>query len=190
MSHELTPAQQQQMLQLARASIAYGLQHGQALPLTLNDYDDTLQQPGACFVTLNKHQQLRGCIGSLQAHRPLVEDISQQAYAAAFRDPRFSPLAEDELPELQLEISILSPLQAMQFDSEQHLLAQIRPHIDGLLLQDGLHKGTFLPLVWQKLPDKQRFWQQLKRKAGLPDDHWSDSLQCFKYQTQVFEDSA
>ncbi|NOX92825.1 MAG: AmmeMemoRadiSam system protein A, partial [Gammaproteobacteria bacterium] len=129
---------------------------------------------------------LRGCIGSLEAHRPLVEDIAHNARAAAFSDPRFSPVTAQELPALEFHLSVLSPAVPLRFESETDLLEQIRPGIDGLVLEDGPHRGTFLPAVWESLPDAAQFLQHLKLKAGLPKDHWSDTLKISRYTTQTF----
>lgn len=179
--------QQQQLLALARDSIGWGLRHGQPLPIEPGNYDEKLRQPGAAFVTLQRNGQLRGCIGSLEAYRPLVQDVSENAFAAAFRDPRFNPLQARELEGLSLSISVLTPAQPMQFESEQDLLRQIRPGIDGLILQQGVHRGTFLPSVWEQLPDPQQFLRHLKQKAGLPADYWSDDIQVSRYQTESIE---
>jgi AmmeMemoRadiSam system protein A len=182
-SHE----QKTQMLRLAKDSIGWGLRHGQPLAVNLADYDVALREPGACFVTLNRHGQLRGCIGSLEAYRPLAEDVSENAYAAAFRDPRFNPLQASELEDLTLSISVLSPAQPMSFSSEQDLLQQIRPGIDGLILEHGYHRGTFLPSVWEQLPNPVEFLRHLKQKAGLPADFWADDIRISRYQTESFE---
>jgi AmmeMemoRadiSam system protein B/AmmeMemoRadiSam system protein A len=176
----------QTLLDVAKQSIQYGLTHAKSLPVNLEDYDGPLRQPRASFVTLKIADQLRGCIGSLQASRPLVEDISENAFAAAFRDPRFAPLRQDELDQLDFHISILSLPQPMDFSDESDLISQIRPGIDGLILEDKGRKGTFLPSVWESLPEREQFWQQLKLKAGLPTDHWSDTLKLSRYTTQAF----
>ncbi|HEY9034912.1 MAG TPA: AmmeMemoRadiSam system protein A [Pseudomonadales bacterium] len=187
MPHSLLPEQaQQQLLQLARQAISAAVT-GAAWPAPARVMA-ALQQPGACFVTLSKNGQLRGCIGSLQAHRPLIDDVAHNAIAAALHDPRFAPLGADELADVHIEISVLTEPQPLQFASEHELLAQITPFRDGLVLQDGHHRGTFLPLVWQQLPDKKTFLRQLKNKAGLPADYWSDTLQVYRYYTQVFEE--
>lgn len=187
MPHSLLPEQaQQQLLQLARQAISAAVT-GAAWRAPARVMAP-LQQPGACFVTLSKNGQLRGCIGSLQAHRPLIDDVAHNAIAAALHDPRFAPLGADELADVHIEISVLTEPQPLQFASEDELLAQITPFRDGLVLQDGHHRGTFLPLVWQQLPDKKTFLKQLKNKAGLPADYWSDTLQVYRYYTQVFEE--
>lgn len=183
-----TVAQQHALLTLARQSIEHGLRHGHALPAPA-DADPRLKQRGACFVTLTRHGQLRGCIGSLEARRPLIEDVCENAFASAFQDPRFPPLRDPEVTDIHIEISVLTPLEAIHFDSEADLLQQIVPFKDGLVLEDQGHRGTFLPLVWEQLPDKQNFWIQLKRKAGLPAHHWSNTLRCYRYHTIVMEEN-
>ncbi len=171
---------------LALASIEHGLAHGGPLEVQANDYPEALREPRACFVTLERRGDLRGCIGSLQAYRALVEDVTDNAFAAAFRDPRFPPLSERELQGLELHISVLSPAEPMEFDSEADLLAQIRPGIDGLILEEGHHRGTFLPSVWEQLPDAEHFLDHLKLKAGLPGHYWSDAIKVSRYTTEMF----
>lgn len=140
-----------------------------------------LHQPAACFVTLTKAGRLRGCIGSLQAHRKLVEDVIHNAQAAAFNDPRFSPLLADELASLRVEVSLLSAPAPMVFQSEAEALAALRPGVDGLILTDGVHRSTYLPQVWGQLPKPEDFLAALKEKAGLPRDYWSESLSLQRY---------
>lgn len=178
----MTPEQKHQLLGLARQSIAYGVEHGRVMPVP--DGDPVLARPGACFVTLNRHGELRGCIGSLQAWRPLLADVVDNAYKAAFEDPRFPPLSREELADLQIHLSLLSPTEPMHFTSEQDLLRQLRPGIDGLVLEDGWRRATFLPQVWESLPDPAAFLSQLKRKAGLPAHHWSDTLRAERYTVE------
>lgn len=178
--------QQQILRDIARESIRHGIQYGTALPVSEDRYDETLQTPRATFVTLHLHGQLRGCIGTLEAWRPLVRDVSDNAFAAAFRDPRFPPLQQDEFSALDVHISILTPPQAMQFSSEDDLLHQIEPGRDGLVLEESHFRGTFLPSVWESLPEKVDFLRHLKRKAGLPEDYWSDSLKVSRYRVQEF----
>ena len=174
------------LLKLAADCIAHGLEHGKPLCLSPDDYEPTLREPRATFVTLHKQGQLRGCIGSLRASRPLIEDVCENAYAAAFRDPRFNPVEAAEFDQLQISLSILTPASEMSFASEQELIDQLRPGIDGLILQDGQRKGTFLPSVWDQLPRPEEFLQHLKLKAGLPMDYWSDSVQVSRYETESF----
>lgn len=175
------------LLGIARQSIEYGLQHHRPLPVTPAEHPPFDRQ-GASFVTLHRQGALRGCIGSLEAHRPLLLDIADNAYAAAFRDPRFPPLQPQEFDDLEIAVSLLSAPEAMSFDNQPALLEQIRPGIDGLILQDGPRRGTFLPSVWESLPDRADFLAQLKLKAGLPADHWSDSTRVWRYTTESFSE--
>lgn len=175
------------LLKLAMTSITKGLQHARPYKVQLSDFEHELQLQRACFVTLHKGSQLRGCIGSLQAHRPLVVDVSENAYAAAFKDPRFSPLQQSEIDKISISISVLTPSTDIQFSSENDLLNQIRPGIDGLILAEGYHQGTFLPSVWEQLEKPEDFLNHLKVKAGLPADYWSDQILVSRYQTESFE---
>lgn len=145
-----------------------------------------LQEKRAAFVTLTIAGNLRGCIGRLEACRPLAEDVAENACAAAFDDPRFEPLSQEEFPRTEIHISVLSPPEEMEFSSEADLLEQIRPGVDGLILQDGGRRGTFLPSVWEELPDAELFWMHLKMKAGLPTTYWSDTLRVFRYTAEYF----
>ena len=140
----------------------------------------------AAFVTLNAHGRLRGCIGSLQANRPLVADISENAYAAAFEDPRFEPLTAAELAETDIHISIVAPPRPITFRDEADLVAQLRPNIDGVVLADQEKTATFLPTVWRDYPAPAQFLRELKRKAGLRPDHWSDAITASRYTTRQF----
>lgn len=182
----LSQEARQQLLQIAKESIRYGLEQGQSLPVQSSDYSAELQAQRASFVTLNRAGQLRGCIGHLEAVMPLVADVAANAYAAAFQDPRFTPLHRTEFADLAIHLSVLTPAIPLEFSSEADLLKQIRPGIDGLILQDGFAKGTFLPSVWESLPEAKDFWQHLKRKAGLPINHWSDQVRVWRYETESF----
>lgn len=148
-----------------------------------------LHEKGATFVTLNRRQQLRGCIGSLQACRALLADIKANAAAAAFRDPRFPPLEIRELDEIEIEVSLLSALEQVIFENEQHALRQLRPGIDGVVLEFGVRRGTFLPQVWGHFSDTASFLRQLKQKAGLPVDFWHDDIRLQRYSVEKFKQS-
>ena len=124
----------------------------------------------------------------LEACRPLMNDIAENACLAAFSDPRFPPLSREELENVKISVSVLSPSEEMTFSSEKDLLCQIRPGIDGLVLQDGLHKGTFLPSVWEEIPTAELFLEQLKLKAGLPPAYGSSTLRVFRYTTEYFSE--
>ncbi len=183
----LSRRQREILLDIARRSIVHGLERHGPLAVDPDDYDARLRAPGASFVTLHLGKELRGCIGSLEAHRPLVSDVASNAYAAAFQDPRFPPLTAGELPALRIHISVLSAATPLRFTSEADLLRQLRPAVDGLILEEGeIHRGTFLPSVWSSLPDPRQFLRQLKLKAGLPPDYWSDTLRVSRYTTESF----
>ncbi len=168
----------QTLLPIARAAIA--ATWGQRLPATQDA--PWLQEPGASFVTLTQSGQLRGCIGSLMARRSLLADVQANALAAAFQDPRFAPLTQAELAQTQVEVSVLSPMADMAFTSEADALAQMRPHVDGIVFDSGNgHRATFLPQVWEQLPQAATFMTHLKRKAGLPLDYWSPSVRLQRY---------
>ncbi len=145
-----------------------------------------LNDSGASFVTLTHKGRLRGCIGSLVAHRPLLEDLRFNAVAAAFHDPRFNALQPSEWPNTSVEVSLLSPSQVMLFDGEQDALAQLRPGIDGVILEYRHHRSTFLPQVWDQLPTPERFMFELKQKAGLPGDFWAEDMKLSRYTVEKF----
>ncbi len=167
------------LLPLARAAIGPAL--GQGPGAVDLPHPEWLKEPGASFVTLTRNGQLRGCIGSLQAHRPLIEDVQANAQAAAFRDPRFEPVSRAELEDIRIEVSLLSTPEAMRFSSEADALRQLRPGVDGVILECGGARGTFLPQVWEQLPEPADFIAQLKRKAGLRGDFWSDEVRLSRY---------
>lgn len=176
-SHEDAEA----LLAIARASIQHGLDVGEPLPVDLDEVPEVLSRPGASFVTLQLDGALRGCIGSFEAYRPLVSDVSHNAYAAAFRDPRFPPLSPSELAGLELHLSLLGPPVPLEVASEADLLAALRPAVDGLILEDGGRRALFLPQVWEQLPEPVEFVTQLKVKAGLQRDHWSPGMRCWRF---------
>jgi AmmeMemoRadiSam system protein A len=177
------------LLKVARASIAHGLQHHQALPVNAHDYPISLQPLRATFVTLDLKDRLRGCIGTLIAYQALVQDVAAHGYAAAFTDPRFPPVSAAEIPQLVISISILSSSQPLHFQSEEDLLNQLRPGQDGLILHFGQRRATFLPAVWESLPNPAMFLMQLKLKAGLPLDFWSAELRIERYTTDYFSET-
>ncbi|MEI7995157.1 MAG: AmmeMemoRadiSam system protein A [Methylococcaceae bacterium] len=181
----LNKEHQQRLLDLAKSSIQHGLQTGSPLKVNLADFPAELTEYRATFVTLHKNHQLRGCIGMLEATRPLAEDIAENAFSAAFRDPRFPPLADDELGELEIHLSILTPAEPVLFTSENDLINRLQPGIDGLILEEGHRRGTFLPSVWEQLPESEQFLRHLKQKAGLPPDHWSENIRIFRYRTEM-----
>lgn len=182
-STEFSRHEKRQLLALARESISTQL-HGGALPAL--SASSRLQQLDACFVTLKIRGELRGCIGSLTAYRPLEEDVIHNARAAARKDPRFSPLTIAELAQVEISISVLTPPKAFVVNSEAELLQILRPGIDGLLLEEGPYRATFLPAVWEQLPTPEEFLLHLKHKAGLPARHWSPSISFSRYRSIEF----
>lgn len=173
------------LLKLARAKIAQ--QFGQTVvsPPDL----PWMAAPGASFVTLTQGGELRGCIGTLEAHRSLRLDVQENAVAAAFRDPRFMPLSLEEFDEIRVEVSLLSPAEAMVVTSEEHALAILRPGIDGVVFEYGHYRSTFLPQVWEQLPDPVEFLAHLKSKAGLSMDFWSESVRLSRYTVSKWKES-
>ena len=173
------------LLPIARASIASAL----GRPLAAADSAPWLADAGACFVTLTQQGELRGCIGTLQAHRPLLADVQANALAAAFHDPRFPALSVRELDVTSIEVSLLSPMEPLAFASEADVLAQLRPGIDGVVFEFGARRSTFLPQVWEQLPDADEFMAHLKRKAGLPASFWTVEVRLQRYTVSKWKES-
>ena len=174
------------LLRVARRSIEHGLHKSRALAVNAKDYPWSLRPLRASFVTLAIAERLRGCIGTLEARLPLVSDVAVHAYGAAFSDPRFLPLKRNELSRLRIHISVLSPPEPLRFQSQDELLAQLRPGVDGLVLSYRRHRGTFLPVVWESLPEPLSFLTHLKAKAGLAPDFWSHEIEVERYTTESF----
>ncbi|MGD9108142.1 MAG: AmmeMemoRadiSam system protein A [Gammaproteobacteria bacterium] len=184
---EYSMSERKVLLQVARDAIAYSLKHHMHMRLDINKYAKHLLEQKACFVTLQINHNLRGCIGTLVAYQPLIVDVAHNASAAAFADPRFPGITETEFEQLSIHISILSKPELMHFESEDDLLRQIRPGVDGLILSDGQYEGTFLPSVWESLPDPKQFLTHLKMKAGLAPDYWSDTIKVERYTVELIE---
>lgn len=185
---EPTPEEWWILFKIARGSIEEGLRYQQPLKVSPEGYSRLLKSTGASFVTLRIGKDLRGCMGTLRADQPLIQDVAQNAFSAAFRDPRFPPLLKMEYKETHLHISILEPPQPMTFTDEEDLLRQIVPGQDGLIFSSEGRSGTFLPSVWETLPEKLDFWHALKLKAHLPEDYWSPSVQVSRYHTYSAEE--
>lgn len=181
----LTNQQQQILLKIAKDSIANGLTYNKPLAVNAKEYSVELQAIRATFVTLEINNHLRGCVGMLEAIRPLVVDVAENAFLAAFNDYRFPPVCAEEYSLLDIHISILSPAERIIFNSEDDLIRQLNPHIDGLIMQEGALRGTFLPSVWDSLPEPKQFLQHLKLKAGLTRHYWSNTLQVYRYHCEV-----
>jgi AmmeMemoRadiSam system protein A len=174
-----------QLLAVARHAIASELSLFAALPQT----DGALQRPGATFVTLLCADELRGCIGSLSARRSLAVDVRENALAAAFRDPRFPPLAAHEFAVLSIEVSLLSTPQLTSFATEAELLSRLVPGVDGVALELADRRATFLPQVWDMIPEPHEFLAALKAKARLPVDFWSPQLAVSLYRVTKWKES-
>lgn len=166
------------LLKLARSAI--GSRFGIEFENTPSH--QALAEPGATFVTLTQEGELRGCIGSLEAHRPLGEDVRENALGAAFRDPRFTPLSAEEFVRTRVEVSLLTAPEFLEFRDEEEALAQLRPSVDGVIFFHDWHRATFLPQVWDSLREPRTFIAQLKRKAGLPADFWHADVKLARYQ--------
>lgn len=173
------------LLPIARAAISTAL--GQAPAAAAAAF--WLQELGASFVTLTQHGELRGCIGTLAAHRTLLIDVKSNAVAAALNDPRFLPLTLTELARTDIEVSLLSPMQAMSFDSETDALARLRPGVDGVVFEFGRYRSTFLPQVWEQLPTAREFMAHLKSKAGVPSDFWDSQVRLQRYSVRKWKET-
>ena len=191
---QLNPKQGQVLVRLARSTIMEKL--GQRIPdvesLTLNHAlaEKIFNQKAATFVTLEMNDQLRGCIGSLLATQPLAADVRQNAESAAFHDPRFAPVSLDEMDRIQIEVSVLTPPQPLNYVDSNDLISCLCPQVDGVIIQKGMASATFLPQVWQQLPEPEDFLTHLCRKAGLDGYTWRDAaLKVSTYQVQYFKET-
>ncbi|HXO19092.1 MAG TPA: AmmeMemoRadiSam system protein A [Thermoanaerobaculia bacterium] len=178
------------LLAIARESLREAFEPGVGTRATPPDAP-WLREPGATFVTLERDGELRGCVGSIHAYRPLGEDVRANARAAAFADHRFPPLAAWELPQTAIEVSLLSPPEPLDLPppaGEAEALAALRPGVDGLILECGQRRGTFLPQVWEQLPGRREFLDQLLRKVGLPAGFWSPEIRLFRYTVASWQE--
>lgn len=180
-ARDVVSAHEDVLLRTAGQSIMQGLTKRSPLAVDPKDFPPPLTNQCGSFITLEKRQQLRGCIGTIEAHRPLIVDVAENAFGAAFRDPRFKPLRHDEVKETTCSISVLNPMTPMVFDDEAHLLSQLIPGETGLLIQDHDNRAVFLPQVWESLPTPQAFLSRLKVKARLREDHWSEEMHAWRF---------
>ncbi len=189
MSYSLTDEEKQILLRLARQAVETAV-HGKSLPPVEKEaLTPTLRENGASFVTLTLHGELRGCIGALEAYQPLAEDVREHAIAAALNDPRFPPLTHKELSRIQIEVSHLTSPQELEYADADDLLKKLRPHVDGVILKHGKRRATFLPQVWEKIPDPVEFLEQLCYKMGERGNLWRNTkLQVFIYQVEEFHE--
>lgn len=187
---QLMRADELRLLEIGRTSIDYGLLAGRALEVDSHGFGMTLGEIAATFVTLKIDGRLRGCVGRLEATRALVADVAGNAYSAAFEDPRFSPLTPGEARLVAMHISILSPPVPLPCESEAELLERLEPGVHGVILHEGSRRGTFLPVMWQSLPEPSEFIRQLKIKTGLEPDYWSPTLRVECYTAYSFGEAS
>jgi len=173
------------LLDVARESIRHRALGRGELPIDPGEFAEPLRELRATFVTLELDGALRGCIGSLLASRPLVVDVARNAARAASIDPRFAPVTVQEVDDLDIHISILSPLEEIECDGDRDVLASIEPGVHGLVLVESFTAGTLLPAVWERVPDASEFVAAVKAKAGLPSDYWSDTVQFYRYTVET-----
>jgi AmmeMemoRadiSam system protein A len=186
---QLTTAERLLLLQIAREAIEYAVNRQDLPELELSAMPPRLQEQGASFVTLTLENNLRGCIGALQASQPLALDVQEHAVAAALEDYRFGPVEPDEVTRLEIEISRLSPSQDLEYSNSNELLSRLQPGVDGVVLRHGFQRATFLPQVWEKVPDPEDFLTQLCYKMDAPGDLWKrEHLQVSIYHVEEFRE--
>jgi AmmeMemoRadiSam system protein A len=185
----LTEEEKKTLLQVARQALECGVR-GEKLPvLNLESATPRLRRDGASFVTLTIHGDLRGCIGALEPYQPLIQDVREHAVAAALEDPRFPPVVPDELDQINIEVSRLTVPERLEYKDEEDLLVKLRPHVDGVILRDGFRRATFLPQVWEKIPDKAEFLNNLCYKMGAAPDLWRHKrIEVFIYRVEEFHE--
>lgn len=190
MQDKLSLEEQQILLRLAREAMTRRVKGGNLPPLDLESLPPRLRENGASFVTLTIRGDLRGCIGALEAYQPLAQDVREHAAAAALEDPRFPPVTERELEAIRIEVSRLTRPLPLEYTDADDLLSKLRPHVDGVILRDGPRRATFLPQVWEKLPDPAEFLNHLCQKMGLNENAWrSKRLEALTYQVEEFHES-
>ncbi|GAB4450370.1 MAG: hypothetical protein OHK0041_12290 [Anaerolineales bacterium] len=189
MNEKLSVEEQKTLLRLAREAMEHAVRGETLPPLDLSSLTPLLREPGASFVTLTIGGQLRGCIGTLEAYQPLAEDVREHAIAAALQDPRFPPVREDELSRIQVEVSRLTRPLPLDYQDASDLLSKLRPGVDGVVLRDGFRRATFLPQVWEKIPDPAEFLDNLCYKMGASPDLWRRKrLDVLTYQVEEFHE--
>jgi AmmeMemoRadiSam system protein A len=189
MSDQLTDAEKQTLLRLAREAMECGVRGKKLPPVDSACLTSQLLEQGASFVTLTVDGDLRGCIGALEAYQPLVDDVREHAIAAALEDPRFRPVVEGELDRISIEVSRLTPPRLLEHSTSEDLIARLRPHVDGVILKGDFRRATFLPQVWEKIPDPEEFLDHLCAKMGAKPGLWRNTkLQVHVYQVEEFHE--
>ena len=190
MQENLTLEEQQILLRLAREAMERGVRDEEIPLLELDSLPARLREEGSSFITLTLRGQLRGCIGALEAHQPLAQDVYEHAVAAALKDPRFPPVREEELSVIEIEVSLLTCPVPLEYRDANELLSKLRPHVDGVVLRDDFyHRATFLPQVWEKIPNGEEFLCNLCYKMGLEPDIWRRKrFEVLTYQVEEFHE--
>jgi uncharacterized protein len=189
MDDRLTSEEKKLLLGVARSALEHGVRREQQPVLDPKSMPERLQEQGASFITLTIHGELRGCIGALEPYQPLVLDVQEHAVAAGLEDPRFPPVAPRELEQIHIEISRLTLPKRLAYTGAEDLLARLRPNVDGVILRDGPRRATFLPQVWEKIPDKSEFLDNLCYKMGAAPDTWRrKNLEVLVYQVEEFHE--
>jgi len=189
MDEQLTPEEKQTLLRLARQALETGVRGEPLPPLDEASLTPALRLQGASFVTLTVHGNLRGCIGALEPYQPLVEDVREHAVAAALEDYRFPTVQASELAGIEIEVSRLTVPEPLEYTNADDLLARLRPGVDGVILRDTFHRATFLPQVWEKIPDPAEFLANLCYKMGAAPDTWRRKhLEVLVYQVEEFHE--
>lgn len=189
MPETLTDGEKQTLLRLARKAMEYAVKGKVLPPLDLKSLTPLLREDGASFVTLTVDDNLRGCIGALEAYQPLAEDVREHAVAAALQDPRFPPVGDAELNRIRLEVSRLTAPRSLEYSTSEDLLKKLHPHVDGVTLKDGFRRATFLPQVWEKIPNPAEFLNHLCQKMGARPNLWREAkVQVHIYQVEEFRE--
>lgn len=185
----LSQGEKKLLLELARQALVAGVSGETLKPLDLEAMPEVLRKPGATFVTLTRRGELRGCVGALEAYQSLAEDVREHAVAAALQDYRFHDVSPLEVPEIEIEISRLTSPTPLEYKDGQDLIAHLRPGVDGVILRDGRRRATFLPQVWDKLPDPVEFLDHLCLKMGNEANAWRyKKMKVFIYQVEEFHE--
>lgn len=180
----LGTAEKSILIEIVTKALELATRERRQLKITAKDFSPALQAQRSSFVTLHSAGELRGCIGSVDAARPLIEDVAMNAFSAAVNDARFETLNAEELPGLVVHLTVLSALEDIPCRSEAELLGALHPGIDGLLIRDGGRHATFLPVMWERLPSPEEFLLHLKEKAGMPANHWSKNFRAQRYRAE------
>jgi hypothetical protein len=175
------------LLRIAREALRAAVEGAPLADLDPSEWTPRLAQPGSSFVSITLQGDLRGCLGTIWPRNPLAEDVRAHAAAVSSRDLRFPPVTRDEVAAIRIELSVLTPPQLMLYSSSEELLLRLSPGRDGVVLRMGAHQATFLPKVWERVPEQSRFLSMLSQKAGLPEDVWCRApLEIWTYRAEDF----